>query len=155
MSDFVLPDEHDREMMRVLNMSRKVLQKLGTYFNENVYRAALAVELRREGYETKEEETFGVKYEGEEVGNIRVDILVSKEEKKYILELKKDVKVVGVQQLITYLETADMDYGYIVRFLYNDVKIEYVFREKDGNKYKYFHYDGESVRRSYRGGEHV
>ena len=155
MSDFVLPDEHDREMMHVLNMSRKVLQKLGTYFSENVYRSALAVELRKAEYEAKEEETFPVKYEGEEVGNVRVDILVSKEEKKYILELKKDVKVAGVQQLITYLETADMDYGYIVRFIYNDVKMEYVFREKDGNNYKYFHYDGEKIRRSFRGGEYV
>ena len=63
----------------------KVHQTLGPGFLESVYRPALMIELRKSGLNAETEKEIQVRYEGEEVGRHRLDILV---ESTVIVELK-------------------------------------------------------------------
>ena len=93
----------------------KVHQTLGPGFLESVYRRALMIELRKSGLNAETEKEIQVRYEGEEVGRHRLDILV---ESTVIVELKtvEELARIHYDQLRSYLKASDLSLGILVNF---------------------------------------
>ena len=89
---------------------------LGAGFPEKVYRNALVASLRDAGLRVEPERSFKVLFEGVEVGEFRVDLLV---EDQVILEIKAVIgrmpNVFGAQ-LVAYLKAAQKPVGLLVNF---------------------------------------
>jgi len=97
--------------------TQEVIKELGEGWSERVYHNALLSELRRKGLSYETEATTPVRYKGENVGFVRLDILV---ENRIIVELKKGTggtkaKKTDVNQLIRYCTVLDKK-GLLVYF---------------------------------------
>ncbi len=96
--------------------TQEVINELGEGWSERVYHNALLSELRRKGLSYETEATTPVRYKGENVGFVRLDILV---ENRIILELKKGntakAKKTDVNQLRRYCNILDKQ-GLLVYF---------------------------------------
>ena len=92
----------------------KVHNALGPGFPEKVYQAALLARLRAERLTVERERCFKVPFEGDQVGEFHVDLLV---ENRVIVEAKA---VIGVMpqvfsaQVLAYLKAACMPVGLLV-----------------------------------------
>ena len=100
----------------------KVQQHLGWGWKECVYREALAIELRREGYTVSTEVSMPIKYKGEPLSNVhaRVDMLI---DGNVIVELKAGASQAGIakaeQQCKRYLQACgghEADHGLVIIF---------------------------------------
>jgi len=92
-----------------------VHSKLGPGFLENIYRNALQIELTRRHLRVEMEKTVSIRYEGEEVGVHRLDLLV---EGSVIIELKT-VETLGkthYAQIRSYLKATGCQIGLLVNF---------------------------------------
>lgn len=94
-----------------------VYNSLGPGLLENVYEAALIVELRdQRNLNVKQQEPMDVYYKGTKLNvDYRLDLIV---EDKVIIELKsvEEMKKVFFLQLKTYLKIADKRLGILVNF---------------------------------------
>ena len=94
----------------------KVYTELGNGFKEVVYQNALAIELRKNNHHVQKEINHSVFYEGEEIGTIRIDLLV---DKNIIIEMKTITKITEkeINQLKRYLKLFESDgitEGYLI-----------------------------------------
>jgi GxxExxY protein len=92
-----------------------VYNTLGYGFLEKVYENSLAIELRKQGYEIKQQFPIKVYYETIVVGEYFADLVV---ENKVILELKAAEAISETHkiQLLNYLKSTKIDVGYILNF---------------------------------------
>lgn len=99
-----------------------VYNSLGPGLLENVYEAALIVELRdHRSLNVKQQEPMDVYYKGTKLNvDYRLDLIV---EDKVIIELKsvEEMKKVFFLQLKTYLKIADKRLGILVNFNCEDI----------------------------------
>ena len=99
-----------------------VYNSLGPGLLENVYEAALIVELRdHRNLNVKQQEPMDVYYKGTKLNvDYRLDLIV---EDKVIIELKsvEEMKKVFFLQLKTYLKIADKRLGILVNFNCEDI----------------------------------
>ena len=103
-------------MYDVVGCCFKVHKKLGTHVLERAYKLGLMVELRRMGYEVKEEEFIDMYYDGEIIPKaFRCDLLVNG---TLIVELKatEELNREHHSQLSTYMEMSHIPYGVLVNF---------------------------------------
>lgn len=93
----------------------QVHQTLGPGFLESIYRNALVLELRRRGFRVETEKRIKIFYEGEEVGEHRLDVLVAG---TIIIELKtvEDLSKAHYAQLRSYLKATGLKVGILVNF---------------------------------------
>src|SRR4051794_16347006 len=93
----------------------KVHQTLGPGFLESIYREALLRELSRRHLSVEKEKKIKVYYEGEEIGEHRLDILV---ENLVIVELKtvEDLSKAHYAQVRSYLKATNLELAIPVNF---------------------------------------
>ena len=63
----------------------KVFEDVGGEFKESIYQNAVAIALRRKGYTVQKEINHSVYCVGEDIGTVRIDIIIHN---KIIIELK-------------------------------------------------------------------
>lgn len=111
----------------IVNSSYTVARALCPGYLESVYQNALCHELRKKGIAYEKEAPLSVCYDGEIVGQYRVDILV---EGKVIVELKAatDLNEMHQIQLVNYLTTTGIDDGLLINFGTKPIEIKRKFR---------------------------
>lgn len=99
----------------VIGAAIAVHRKLGPGFLENLYEAALAIELERRGIAFARQHLVTVCYEGVPVGEHRIDLLV---EEVLIVELKSVVEFhrLHVAQTQAYLAATKLELGLLLNF---------------------------------------
>jgi GxxExxY protein len=92
-----------------------VYNTLGHGFLEKVYENALALTLRREGFEVGQQVPVKVYFEGDQVGDYYADLIVAG---RVIVELKAAVALSSAHeaQLVNYLKATDIEVGLLVNF---------------------------------------
>ncbi len=106
---------HEDITKKILKAYYKVYNTLGYGFLEKVYQKALLIELKRMGLESKEEVPIKVYYEGEKVGDYRVDIIVD----NLVIIENKAQEVLAEEnefQLINYLKATNIEIGLLLNF---------------------------------------
>ncbi len=113
---------------RVIEAAIKVHQSLGPGFLESVYENALCVELRRRGIRFERQKAVTLFYEGEQVGEHRLDLLVEEVllvELKAVRELENIFFAIGRSQM----KAAGIRDGLILNFGAMPLTIKRVGRE--------------------------
>ena len=100
---------------QIIKAFYKVYNTLGYGFLERVYQKALLIELRKIGFECKEESPIKVYYENIQVGDYRADIIVND---CVIVENKAAEALVEENefQLINYLKATEIEVGLLLNF---------------------------------------
>jgi len=88
---------------------------LGSGFLEKVYENALVHELRKRGFQVKQQAAFQVFYDGVLMGDYVADLLV---DEKFIIEIKatESDSRLHKAQLINYLKASGVPLGFLVNF---------------------------------------
>ena len=105
---------------RIIGCSIEVHRALGPGYLECVYETALVHELRKQGMSVDRQKIVKVYYDGQEVGEHRIDLIV---ENKVVLELKsvEEVAKKHVAQVISTLKAAGAKVALLMKF--NEVKL--------------------------------
>ena len=105
----------DRLTRRVIQCIIQVHQTLGPGFVESVYRRALLIELRKQDLATEAEKEVVIYYDGQKVGQHRLEFLV---ERQVIVELKavEALSKAHYAQVRSYLRAARLDIALLVNF---------------------------------------
>ena len=106
---------------RIIGAAMAVHSALGPGFFEKVYENALCHELAMRGLEYQRQKRFRVEYDGVDVGEMVVDIVV---EDQVIVELKtvKEPPSVTEAQVIGYLKAAGLKRGLVINFNVRSLK---------------------------------
>lgn len=110
------PDaELDRLARLVIGAAIEVHKRLGPGYPESVYGNALAIELGKAGVGFERESPIAVVYDGEVIGEGRLDFLI---ERRLVVELKTVEKVGNVHlgQVISYLKMIKQPLGLLLNF---------------------------------------
>lgn len=113
MAESGVPRDYDVMLRECCN---DVCNELGGGLTEAIYRNALALALRLDGYQVSMEVVIPVEFQGEVVGSLRADLIV---DKIRVIELKVAAKITDahVQQLEAYLMRMPADAtGHVVNF---------------------------------------
>ena len=107
----------DREYTyKVLGCAYEVYKHLGPGLLESIYEAALLKELRKKGFEVRNQVQVPVYYKGDLIcSDLRLDLIV---DNRLILELKSvvDYRKLFEKQLLTYLRLMNCELGYVINF---------------------------------------
>ncbi len=109
-------DELNELTYKIRGAIFEVHNELGSGLFENVYEAALLLELKQKGLFVKNQVELPVVYKGKQLGlGFRLDILVNDE---IIIEIKSVEKLHDVhkKQLLTYLKLSKHKLGILVNF---------------------------------------
>jgi GxxExxY protein len=117
-------------MEEITKCIKNVNETLGNYYKENVYQAALCVELNLAGILFQSEVVLPIKYKGIFIGFERADIVIYSKEgnPEFIIELKsQNTKLSSkeVNQLKKYIKNTSCANGLLVNF-FEDLEIIYV-----------------------------
>ncbi len=106
---------HERTTGQIINAFYKVYNTLGYGFLEKVYEKALAIELRKRGFQIVRQQPIKVHYDGVVVGNYFADIVV---DNTVIIELKamEALHSNHANQLVNYLKATEMEVGLLLNF---------------------------------------
>jgi GxxExxY protein len=107
--------ELDDLIYRVVGCMITVHRELGPGFLENVYRRAVEIELRHEGFRFESEKEIKLQYRGEDIGIHRLDLFV---EEALVVELKtvEELHTKHYAQVRSYLKAAKKPIGLLVNF---------------------------------------
>ena len=99
----------------IIGIGIDIHKKLGPGFQEKIYEEALLKEFEKAGVRFQKQKVIRVEYEGQSLGNQRIDLLIDDE---IILEIKACTKIIPIHrdQLISYLKTADKRLGLVLNF---------------------------------------
>jgi len=108
-------DELNDLSHHIIGIAVDIHKKLGPGFQEKIYEEALLKELNKAGIGYEKQKAVRVDYEGQGLGNQRIDLLVDEE---IILEIKACKKIVPLfrDQVISYLKTTNKKLGLILNF---------------------------------------
>jgi GxxExxY protein len=114
-------------MDKIIECLKKVNSTLGNYYKENVYQAALSVELNLAGILFQNEVVLPIKYKGVCVGYERADIVIYSKDcnPEIIIELKsQNTKLSSkeINQLRKYITNLSCKNGLLVNF-YDNIEI--------------------------------
>jgi GxxExxY protein len=117
-------------MQDIIRCIKNVNETLGNYYKENVYQAALCVELNLFGILFQSEVVLPIKYKGICIGYERADIVIYSKDgiPEYIIELKSQntkLSLKEVNQLRKYIKNLSCNNGLLVNF-FDDIEIIYV-----------------------------
>ena len=100
---------------RVIGVFYRVANELGYGFFESVYRRAMVIALREDGFRVAEELSMPVVFHGQPVGVFFADLVVND---RVILELKAadEVTKAAETQLKHYLRSSSMEVGLVLAF---------------------------------------
>ena len=77
--------EHEGLTERIIGAAIEVHRRLGPGFIESIYQAALLIELRKRGIQHESQVSIPISYDGETIGDHRLDLIV---EREIVVELK-------------------------------------------------------------------
>ena len=100
---------------RIIGAAIEVHRNLGPGLLEEVYEAALAVEMNEQGIAFERQKHIPVDYKGHDVGHLRADFIV---EERAIIEVKsvKALAPIHEAQLMTYLKVTKLKAGLLINF---------------------------------------
>ncbi len=106
---------------RIIGAAMAVHSALGPGFFEKVYENALCHEFTKRGISYQQQKRFRVQYDGVDVGDMIVDLLV---EDEVILELKatREPQSLAESQVIGYLKAAGFKRGLVINFNVRSLK---------------------------------
>ena len=106
---------------RIIAAAMAVHSALGPGFFEKVYENALCHELAKQGLEYQRQKRYRVEYDGVDVGEMIVDLVV---ENQVIVELKaaREPASVTEAQVIGYLKAASLRRGLVINFNFRSLK---------------------------------
>lgn len=106
---------------RIIGAAMAVHSALGPGFFEKVYENALCHEFTKRGISYQQQKRFRVQYDGVDVGDMIVDLLV---EDEVILELKatREPQSLAESQVIGYLKAAGLKRGLVINFNVRSLK---------------------------------
>jgi GxxExxY protein len=107
---------------KIIGASMKVHSQLGNGFQEVIYQRALEIQLKEDGVLFSREFNMPIFYNGQQIGERRVDFLV---EDKICVELKAIEKLepVHFSQARNYLEAYNVEVGLLINF--GSISLEY------------------------------
>jgi len=101
---------------QIIGAAMRVHSEFGPGMREEVYQAALAAELRRDGHDVREQISVPIKVAGKRIGKaFRIDLLV---DSLIVVEIKC-VKMIGlhdIKQVAGYLMSLELKLGLILNF---------------------------------------
>ncbi len=100
---------------KIIGCAIKVHKELGPGLLESIYESAMLIELQRCSLYTERQKKLVVKYDGIEIGEHRLDLLV---EKTVVIELKSVERFDPVfqAQLLSYLKLGGYPVGLLINF---------------------------------------
>ncbi len=101
---------------KIIGCAYKVHSELGPGFNEKIYHNALKIALNGEGLRYHTEKQFKVEYQDEQVGILRLDLIVGG---KIVVEVKAMsgiVPKVFEAQVLAYLKVTGCKVGLLINF---------------------------------------
>ena len=100
---------------QVIECAQNVSRELGAGFLEKVYENALCIELKRAGIHFQRQQSYGIRYRNEEIGNYIADLVV---EEKLLVELKALSAFTGdhESQVMNYLKASGLNVGLLLNF---------------------------------------
>jgi len=106
---------HEEITEKIIQAFYKVNNTLGHGFIEKVYENAMAIELRKMGFNVLQQKKIKVYYEGEEVGDYESDLTVND---LVIVETKakESLREEHEAQLINYLKATKIEVGLLMNF---------------------------------------
>ena len=106
---------HEDLTGKIIGAAIEVHRFLGPGFLESIYEKALCVELKKRNLHHDRQLTISVFYDGLEIGQHRLDLLV---EHQIIVELKavKALEPVHFAQVRSYLKAAGLNHGLLLNF---------------------------------------
>lgn len=113
---------------RIIGCAMEVHREMGHGFNENVYKNALAIELREQGFTVELEKQIKVYYKGHIVGNYAADVYVNE---IIILELKS-IRALAPEhevQLVNYLTATGITDGSLINFGAKSLEFKKKFKD--------------------------
>ena len=118
-------DKLDDLSHRIIGVAIDIHKKLGPGFQEKIYEEAFLKEFEKAGIGFEKQKVVRVDYNGVNLGNQRIDLLVDDE---VILEIKACAKIIPIyrDQLISYLKTTDKRLGLILNFGRSKLEIKRV-----------------------------
>ena len=111
----------------ILDCVKEVRNVFSAGYVEEVYKKALAIELKMRGLNCQVEYPIPVSYKGIHVGDYYADIVV---ENRIILELKAVQNLINVHelQLVNYLTATGIDDGLLINFGSDKIQIRHKYR---------------------------
>jgi len=108
-------DKLDDLSHRIIGVAIDIHKKLGPGFQEKIYEEAFLKEFEKAGIGFEKQKVVRVDYNGVNLGNQRIDLLVDGE---IIVEIKACNKIIPLfrDQVISYLKTTDKRLGLILNF---------------------------------------
>ena len=110
---------------RIIGIAIDIHKKLGPGFQEKIYEEALLTEFKKATIGYARQKVVRVDYDGQGLGNQRIDLLADDE---IILEIKACTKIIPIyrDQVISYLKTANKKLGLILNFGRSKLEIKRV-----------------------------
>ncbi len=107
---------------KILKCAVKVHKTLGPGFLESIYENALVLELKNTGLKVEQQKPIVVQYQGRDVGEHRLDLLV---EDLVVVELKtvKTVDDIHKAQVLSQLKASQIRLGLILNFAKTKIEI--------------------------------
>lgn len=107
--------EINRLLLEIKEAAYEVRKALAPGYLESVYQNALIYELRTRNIMAEKEVPIAVFYRDVQVGDFRADILV---DNQVIIELKacRELNPIHEAQLVNYLISTGLDYGYLINY---------------------------------------
>ncbi len=106
---------HSEITEKIIKAFYKVYNTLGYGFLEKVYENAMAIELRKMGFDYRQQQRIKVYYENEIVGDYYADLIVND---SVIVELKASATIHEEHeaQLLNYLRATQVEVGLLLNF---------------------------------------
>ncbi len=110
-----VPDELNQLTHATIGAAMRVHSVLGAGLPERMYAEALAIELDRRAVRFAREVAVRVRYEGQELGELRLDLVVGD---SIVVELKavEAVHDLHLAQLVSYLKAGQFPLGVLINF---------------------------------------
>jgi len=118
-------DEINDLCHRIIGVAIDIHKKLVLGFQEKIYEEALLREFEKCGIGYEKQKVVRVDYDGQSLGNQRIDLLLNGE---IILEIKACTQIIPLHrdQVISYLKTANKKLGLILNFGRSKLEIKRV-----------------------------
>lgn len=114
---------------KIIGAAFNVYNQMGFGYLEKVYENCMLIELSKiNGLDIKQQCPVRVCYDGEDVGDFLVDLLIND---SIIIELKSVTHIVSVHevQLVNYLKATNIDLGLLINFGEKKVEIRRKFKD--------------------------
>lgn len=128
----------DQLTKEIINAAYTVHNQMGFGYLEKVYENALVIELKKRGFEVKQQFPVKVFYDEQIVGGFVADLFINE---KLILELKAVTKIRPEHelQLVNYLKGTDKPVGLLINFG-QSVQVKRKYRDYRPPTQKLYHW---------------